>query len=211
LTILPQLRRRPILLASLGMGLVAGLIAWMLGTRGTSAALVSWNAAALTYAVAVCVLLWDDDPEALASRAAELDADQWAILLASAIAAVAALGAVVADLATAKGTPQATSAAFLAGGTVVASWLFVQILFAHHYAHVHWLGGKGLDFPGNERPDFPEFLYFAMTVGMTAQVSDVTTRTARMRRVVLGHAALSFLFNAVVLAAAVNLAAALLG
>ena len=211
MTILPRLRRRPILLTSLAVGLAAGLLAWLLGARGTGAVLALWNAAALTYAVAITVTLWDDDPEALARRAAELDADQWVILTASTIAALAALGGVVADLAAAKGTPQATGAAILAGGTVVVSWLFVQVLFAHHYAHVHWLGGQGLDFPGNDRPDFPEFLYFAMTVGMTAQVSDVTTRTARMRRIVLGHAALSFLFNAVILAAAVNLAAALLG
>lgn len=208
---LRRLRRRPILLTAMALGLAAGGAATLLGARGTSAALLFWNAAALTYAVAISVTLWDDDPDALARRAAELDSDQWIVLLASSIAAVAALAAVMADLVAAKGTPQATGAAILAGGTVVVSWVFAQVLFAHHYAHVHWLGGKGLDFPGNDEPDFPEFLYFAMTVGMTAQVSDVTTRTARMRRVVLGHAALSFLFNAVILAAAVNLAAALLG
>jgi uncharacterized membrane protein len=208
---LPGLGRRPILLTALAVGLAAGLLAWILGARGTSAALAAWNASALCYAVSITATLWNDGPEALARRAAELDADQWSILLLSILAALAALGAVVADLAAARGTPQAAGAAILAGGTVVVSWVFVQVLFAHHYAHVHWLRGEGLDFPGNDRPDFPEFLYFAMTVGMTAQVSDVTTRTARMRRMVLGHASLSFLFNAVVLAAAVNLAAALVG
>ncbi|MBI0534869.1 DUF1345 domain-containing protein [Roseomonas sp. KE2513] len=206
-----RLQRRPILLSSLVLGLAAGLVAWLAGLRGTSSVLAFWNASALAYTVAISVALWDDEPEELAARAAALDQDQWGILLASVIAALAALGAVVADLATAKGTAQATGAALSAGGTVVVSWLFVQVLFAHHYAHVHWLGGQGLDFPGNDRPDFPEFLYFAMTVGMTAQVSDVTTRTATIRRAVLGHAALAFLFNAVILAAAVNLAAALLG
>ena len=125
------------------------------------------------------------------------------------MAAVAALVAVGLDLAAAKGTARAGGAAALAVGTVVVSWLFTQILFAQHYAHAHWLRGEGLDFPGSDRPDFPEFLYFSMTVGMTAQVSDVTTRSPAMRRLVLAHAALAFLFNAVVLATTVNLAAAL--
>lgn len=209
--ILPRLTRRPILMGALASGALAGAVAWWLGLGGVSAGLFGWDAAALVYLVAILIWLWGASPEVLRERAARLDEDQWAILLLSVTAAVVALVAVGADLVLARGTPRAGLAAALAGGTVLLSWAFVQVLFAHHYAHVHWLHGEALDFPGNERPDFPEFLYFAMTVGMTAQVSDVTTQSAGMRRLVLGHALLAFLFNAVVVAAAVNLAAALVG
>ena len=204
------LRRRPILLAAVGVGLAAGGLAALLGPRGTTAALIGWDAAVVAYVGAIFRSLWGATPDAMRRRAAALDEGRWAILLLSVAASLASLVAVVADLAAAKGTPGADDAALVAGLTVLLSWGFVQVLFARHYAHEHLLHG-GLAFPGNERPDFPEFLYFAMTVGMTAQVSDVTTTSAAMRRTVLGHATLAFLFNAVVLAAAVNLAAALVG
>ncbi|WP_424137626.1 DUF1345 domain-containing protein [Roseomonas chloroacetimidivorans] len=209
--ILPRLSRRPILIGALAAGAAGWALAWLLGTRGTTAALLAWDAAAVTYAAAILAWLWNASPKTLQERAARLDEDQWTILLLCVAAALVSLVAVGADLAATKGTPGANQAAILAGGTVMISWLFVQVLFAHHYAHAHWLRGSGLDFPGNDQPDFPEFLYFAMTVGMTAQVSDVTTRSAGMRRLVLGHGLLAFLFNAVVVAAAVNLAAALVG
>ena len=209
--ILPRLRRRPILLLSVLAGVLGAVVAHLLGAEGVSAGLAGWDVTALAYAGAVLVTLWGDSPGEMERQAARLDQDRWTILLLAIIASLASLVAVGADLAIARGTPRAGGAAALAGATVLLSWGFVQVLFAQHYAHEHWLHGKGLAFPGNDRPDFPEFLYFSMTVGMTAQVSDVTTATAAMRRLVLAHAALAFLFNAVVVAAAVNLAAALVG
>nr|WP_280855688.1 DUF1345 domain-containing protein [Pararoseomonas indoligenes] len=182
-----------------------------MGAGGIARWLFSWDAAAVVYMGAVLVMLWGADPDRMKRRAEELDEDQWTILLLSVTASLASIAAVALDLAGAKGTGRAEEAALLAGATILVSWTFVQVLYAHHYAHAYWLRGEGLDFPGNEEPDFPEFLYFAMTVGMTAQVSDVTTQSAAMRRLVLGHSILSFLFNAVVVAAAVNLAAALVG
>ncbi|WP_376097646.1 DUF1345 domain-containing protein [Roseomonas sp. CCTCC AB2023176] len=204
------LGRRPALLIAIGCGVIGAAVAAIAGVRGTGAAVIGWDASVIAYLASLLPRVWAASPEAMARRAGELEGSRWTVLTLSAAAAVASLVAVVADLAVAKGTPGAGAAAALAGGTVILSWCFVQVIFAHHYAHEHLLHG-GLSFPGNDRPDFPEFLYFAMTVGMTAQVSDVTTTTPAMRRVVLGHAALAFLFNAVVLAAAVNLAAALVG
>jgi uncharacterized membrane protein len=110
-------------------------------------------------------------------------------------------GCVVVDLAAARGSPAATGSAALAAVTLVLSWVFVHVLFAGHYAHEYWLAGDGLDFPGSGRPDHAEFLYLAFAVGMTCQVSDVTTTSAPMRRLVLPHALVAFGFNAVILAA----------
>jgi uncharacterized membrane protein len=47
----------------------------------------------------------------------------------------------------------------------------------------------------------------AFTVGMTYQVSDTDIRRREMRRNILRHALLSFLFGAVILAASVNVVA----
>ena len=133
------------------------------------------------------------------------------MLAASVAAAIASLGAVVVDLAAARGSSGAMGSAALAAVTLLLSWTFVHVLFASHYAHEYWLAGSGLEFPGSERPDHAEFLDLAFVVGMTCQVSDVTTASAPMRRLVLLHALLAFGFNAVILAAAVNLAAGLAG
>ena len=65
----------------------------------------------------------------------------------------------------------------------------------------------GLDFPGTEEPDALDFLYYSLVVGMTAQVSDVQVRTSAMRRFTLAHGVVSFFFNTVLIALAVNVAA----
>jgi uncharacterized membrane protein len=100
--------------------------------------------------------------------------------------------------------------------TIAISWGFVHHLFGVRYAHEYWqMGGRGLDFPkgieGEERPDFTDFLYFAFTIGMTFQTSDVAVSARLLRQLTLVHALVSFLFNAVIVAAAVNLAASLVG
>ncbi len=65
------------------------------------------------------------------------------------------------------------------------------------------LAGGGLDFPGNERPDWLEFLYLSLTIGMTAQVSDRDHRLAGDGRLVLAHGLVSFAFNAAIIGVAV--------
>ncbi len=69
----------------------------------------------------------------------------------------------------------------------------------------------GLEFPGGKRPEGSDFLYFSTVIGMTAQTADTGITTAHMRRVVLVHSILSFFFNTVIVAAAVNLAVTLGG
>ena len=63
---------------------------------------------------------------------------------------------------------------------------------------------------GDVAPRFGEFLYFALTIGMTYQVSDVTTNSGAMRRLVLTHAAIAFVFNTVIIAITVGLVASLI-
>ena len=64
---------------------------------------------------------------------------------------------------------------------------------------------SGIDFPGNEAPSEIDFAYFAFTVGMTFQVSDATISDRGIRRAVLGHALLSFVYNTMVVGLVLNL------
>ncbi|BAI76245.1 hypothetical protein AZL_d04190 (plasmid) [Azospirillum sp. B510] len=212
---LTHLRNRPSLTGSLAFALLAGAVVapWL---RPTTALLIGWDLGVVLYILLAGFLMSRATVASMRRRAKLLDPGKWAVLAGAVLAALAALVAIVAELVSAKGSPHEGMAAILAGATVLLSWTFLHVFFAQLYAHDYWLDGgpareRSLEFPGNEAPDYLEFLYFSFTIGMTAQVSDVTTRGAGMRRLVLMHGALSFLFNTAVLALGVNLAASLVG
>jgi uncharacterized membrane protein len=62
----------------------------------------------------------------------------------------------------------------------------------------HRQDAGGLEFPDTNEPTGWDFLYYSFVVGMTAQVSDVQVLTTPI---------VSFFYNTVILALAVNLAA----
>jgi len=93
--------------------------------------------------------------------------------------------------------------------TLALAWLFANIVFTLHYAHLYYLqkdgrDQRGIEVPGVHEPGYWDFLYFAFTLGMTFQTSDVTISGAHMRRVVLGHCMAAFIFNMGILAFTVN-------
>jgi uncharacterized membrane protein len=99
----------------------------------------------------------------------------------------------------------------LAGIGAPLGWLVLHTVMAFHYADVHYFedpecaaDDKDLDFPGRGDPGPWDFLYYSFVVGMTAQVSDVQVRTTVMRRLTLMHGVVSFFFNTVFIAMAVN-------
>ncbi len=96
--------------------------------------------------------------------------------------------------------------------TIVCSWLLVHTVFMLRYAHLYYTPPVGgIDFKTrDEHPDYRDFAYTAFTVGMTYQVSDTDITQRAMRHQVLCHAAISFLFGAVILATTVNVIAGLL-
>jgi uncharacterized membrane protein len=99
--------------------------------------------------------------------------------------------------------------------TIVLSWSFVHTIFAFHYAHEYYGKGRddmigGLDFPSDKAPDYSDFLYFSLVIGMTSQVSDVQITSKVIRRMVSMHGVLAFFFNLVVLALTVNVVANLI-
>ena len=93
--------------------------------------------------------------------------------------------------------------------TVALSWAVVHTVFALRYAHEYYTDPiGGIDFKTRvERPDYLDFAYVAFTVGMTFQVSDTDVQARRIRRTVVRHALLSYLFGAVILAVVVNVIA----
>ncbi len=109
--------------------------------------------------------------------------------------------------------------AFWVGVALVAvllAWTLVHTAYTFRYARLYYspedLGeAQGLSFPGEEQPADMDFAYFAFTLGMCFQTSDVAVTSSRIRRATLGHALLSFAFNTTILALALNLVAGLIG
>ena len=104
----------------------------------------------------------------------------------------------------------------LAGLGAPLGWLVLHTVMAFHYANLHYFidpdckgDGGDLEFPGKGDPGPWDFLYFSFVIGMTAQVSDVQVTTTAMRRTVLWHGIVSFFFNTVFIAMAVNAAVAM--
>lgn len=147
------------------------------------------------------------------------DAPAYTILIVTLLAVVAAIGALFNALNRAH-DPSLLEVA-LAFLSVIGGWLTIHTMFAMHYAHHYWrrvadaegalhLQG-GLAFPETAEPTGTDFLYFSFIIGMTAQTSDVTITTTALRRVNLLHSLLSFFFNTVLVAAAVNAVVSLAG
>ena len=105
--------------------------------------------------------------------------------------------------------------------SVILSWLMIHTIFAIRYAHLYYnllyeerMSQKehkgGLIFPSDDPPDYFDFAYFSFVIGMTWQVSDVQISSRRIRRMVLFHALLSFLYNTVILALTINIISGLI-
>ncbi len=94
--------------------------------------------------------------------------------------------------------------------SVVLSWAAVHIVFTLRYARLYYAHGEGIDFHSDAAPDFGDFLYVALTIGMTFQVSDTDLNAKAIRMTALRHALLSYLFGVVVVATTINVIATLL-
>jgi len=89
--------------------------------------------------------------------------------------------------------------------SIIISWATVHMLYALRYAAMYYSDPEGgIDFNSDDKPQFSDFLYMAYTVGMTYQIADTDIKTAAFRKVVLGHAALSFVFGTAIIATTIN-------
>ncbi|MFI6317468.1 DUF1345 domain-containing protein [Nonomuraea sp. NPDC050556] len=118
-------------------------------------------------------------------------------------AALLAFGVTIAAMPQADQTGAGALVIVLSAVAVVTSWMILQAGFVTHYLALHAEHG-GLDFPGDEEPGAADFAYFAFSVGTTFGTTDVTVTGRRIRRQVLVHGVLAFLFNTLILAVAIT-------
>jgi uncharacterized membrane protein len=165
------------------------------------------------YLALVAVMAVRMTPARLRDRASSEDVGLALILLLTMVAVSISLASIFSLLH--DGSQTTDTELTLAVASVLLAWMTLHTVVTFHYAHRYYQRAAGatdgiaggLQFPGTAAPGFGDFLYFAVVIGMTAQVSDVQVTSSTMRRLVLIHGVLSFLFNTVLLALAVNVAA----
>jgi uncharacterized membrane protein len=176
--------------------------------------LIGWDVGVVVYLMLAVELAMVTDTKHICRKSVLYDEGRVAIPVLTVSAALASIGAIFVQLTTAPAGHRLLNLVF-AVVTILLSWSFIQVIFAFHYAHEfyaeHRGEARGLGFPGDDAPNYWDFLYFAFVIGMTSQVSDVTVKSKVLRKTVTAHGLLSFVFNLTLLALAVNLAASSIG
>jgi uncharacterized membrane protein len=212
----PLWKRRPRLTAGTTLAVVVFLLlpSWV---RVESRLLIAFDAGAFIFLGATWRMMMRATSASMRHRARFEDESRHIVLALAAGVAAAILLAIGFELHGMRDlSPSRIGIRIaLACATILASWLFMNTMFALHYA-LDFYGDAdnsgatisgGLMFPGGGKPDYWDLLYFSFVIGMTFQVSDVQIESPRLRRVVLAHGVLGFFFNVGILALVINIVA----
>jgi uncharacterized membrane protein len=212
---------RPRLTAAIGVGLVVGVaLTWLAPHMVLSTRLIlAWDALSVTFLGAMLTSMVEHSPTEIRAQAAIDDEGRGAILGLVLIASAASVWAVGAELSLAKDAHGVMKVAriVLAFGTVVVSWMMMQMIFALHYAHEYYgvdeddgiRDAEGIDFPGTEPPDYWDFIYFAVVIGVACATADADFTSKGLRRIGTVHSLVAFAFNTIIVALTINLTAGL--
>ena len=185
-------------------------------TRAATRFLLAWDLTAFIYVAFAFLMIARSTVETCHARAAMYDESDWVIVGLVVGSAAASFVAIFAELAAIKsGQAPAAISLVVTGFTVMLAWTFTHIIFTLHYANLYYRPHKGavpggLDFPGDEPPDYRDFLYYSFVIGCAAQTADVATTSREMRSVSLIHGVIAFTFNTAILALMINVGASLL-
>ncbi len=182
-------------------------------------AILAWDTGVIVFLALSAVLFITEPAERMEANAEAQEEGEWTIFVLTMAAVVFSFAAIISEFATMKDATgmQRNLRIVLVAVTLFVSWLMTHTTFAFRYAHEYYAKDRGrpdvdrgLEFPGEQWPDYLDFMYFSLVLGMTFQVSDVQITSRKLRRLAAVHGLLSFLFNTIILALTVNLAAGLL-
>ena len=171
--------------------------------------LAGFDIATFVFLASLTPLFRVRSPKAIARHASENDANRVAMLIVSVAISAIVFGALVLVVSSKSDYSKA-----LVIATLATSWVFVNVIYALHYAHLYYRGGKGaggyaggLSIPSTDTPDYFDFLHFSLILGMTFQTADINITSTAIRRVSTWHCLESFVFNIGILAFSINMIA----
>lgn len=213
------IKTHPRLFASFLIGLSVVLMAPYLGiTSKVTQALVGYDVGAFIFIIWALSMMSKCGPHEIRKRALSQNDGQSTVLILVGLAIIFSTGAIFFDLSAVKDVVGAEKyeRLILSVSTIVLSWFFTNVSFTLHYAHDYFFEVQnnrdgGLVFlPASEEPDYFDFLYFAFTLGATAQTADVALASKKMRRTCIIHSILAFFFNTTLVALTINIASGLI-
>jgi uncharacterized membrane protein len=181
-------------------------------------AILAWDVFGVAFLTLITIMMVRSGPTDMPANARAQEDGEWSIFTITLCGTMVSFAAIIGEFSSTKDlqpVPRREHVALVIA-TLALSWLVTQVVFALRYAHEYYQAtdgiqpDKGLDFPGDDSPDYWDFIYFAFVLGMTFQVSDVQITSRKFRRLATVHGMLGFLFNTVIIALTVNLAANLL-
>jgi uncharacterized membrane protein len=217
-TLFRMILSRPRLFSSVLAGiLMAVFLPKSLALHPITRAIIGWNAGAWLYLIFATRMMFWTTHEKIRARAIVQDDGKFVVLGMVIFAAIASIGAIVAELSVVKDMHGVLRSAHIALAvlTILSSWAFTQVMFALHYAHDFYVSkansnSGGLEFPGTAMPEYSDFLYFSCVIGTSGQTADVSFTNRKMRRTGLVHCVLAFFFNTTLVALTINIASGLI-
>jgi uncharacterized membrane protein len=191
---------------------VLGSSGWRLaGHTLTDSLDLGFDGAGLVFlASLVPLFLARSDSAAMRRQAARNDANRVGVLGLTTLLTVVIMAAIAGELPH-VGHGGGHGALIKLIGTLILTWLFANVVYALHYAHLYYSPGdvpgedmRGLDIPGGEDPDYLDFVYFAFTLGMTFQTADINITGRPIRRIAVLHGFAAFIYNIGVIAFTIN-------
>lgn len=189
--------------------LIAGVGTGMTFLPRPEAVMIGFDLAAAVFILS-CLPLFRREAADMRQAARDNDANRVVLLILTLILSLVILVTVAGEL---VGRHQATNGEkLLVVTTLTLAWTGANMVYALHYAHLYYSGDDqgrdraGLDFPGERpEPDYADFVYFAFTLGVALQTSDVMVTSPGIRKIVTLHCLEAFVFNLGVLALAISI------
>jgi uncharacterized membrane protein len=180
--------------------------------------LAAWITGVVCFLAVVLVMMSHADQPKTYFRAQRQEAQHWTIFLlvvVMALTSIFAIALMLADNNKETPAPSINVQIVLSAVAIVSSWFLTHTMFALHYATCYYredestpeedfVGGIALPQEGDQ-PDYLDFMYFAFTIGMTSQTSDISITLPSMRRLALGHGIVSFFFYSIIIASSVGI------
>ena len=209
---MPTIRRR--LALAVLVGVLAGIVVPLGPARGVLVhALAGFVVGGLTFALPLLLHVLGHDAPATREKVQGRDGDAaWydVVVILVGLASLAGVGILLVG-GRARGGAEVVDA-LVGMGAVAVGWLCVHTVYVLRYARVYYASPRPpIDFNQDEDPTFSDFAYFSFNLGMAYQVSDTDLRSSEVRRVVLGHTLLAYLYGTIVIAATINLVAGIGG
>lgn len=194
--------------------------------RWGQAVLGGFDLAALVFIASLWPLTRDHTPAQMREKARANDTGRVGMLVITSLVLIVIITAVTVELPGARheaGLTHTLALALVLASLVIA-WLFSNLIIALHYAHLYYRQHSegGLNFPtpdGNtvsepaagspeeSGPDYLDFVYFALTIGMAFATADISIPGRTFRRTAIIHAMIAFFYNLIVLAFTINVTA----